>query len=62
MRASAVITLLNIPLSRFHHSIASQRRYPIDHLLAISEIHPFRNKNYIVLQSRERLIRFGGVL
>jgi len=47
MRASAVIARLSIPSSRFQHSIASKRRYPIDHLFAISEIHPFRNKNYL---------------
>jgi len=50
MRASAVIARLSIPSSRFQHSIASKRRYPIDHLFAISEIHPFRNKNYIRLR------------
>ena len=47
MRASAVIAHLSIPSSRFQHSIASKRPYPIDHLFAIPEIHPFRNKNYL---------------
>ena len=45
MRAAAVITLLNTSSSHFHPFIASKRRYSIDHILAISEIHPFRNKN-----------------
>ena len=47
MRASAVIAHLSIPSSRFQHSIASKRPYPIDHLFAIPEIHPFRNRNYL---------------
>ncbi len=47
MRASAVIYLLNTPSSHFQHSIASKCCYPIDHLFAISEIHPFRNRNQL---------------
>lgn len=52
MRTSTVIAHLSIPSSRFQHSIASKRRYPIDHLFAISEIHPFRYKNEIVVGFR----------
>ena len=45
MRASAVIALLYTSSSHFQHFIASKRRYSIDHILAISEIHTFRDRN-----------------